>query len=344
MTAKQFDFLLGGINDSSGDPLSGGKVYTYEVGTTTNKTAWTEQDKSVAATNPIILDASGRAEAYGEGSYKIQIDDADDNTIVTFDNVSLSSGDGLDSYASLSGTTALTGDLEADPGSYSTGARVLNRMGSGSTNGESATVNYNTTGAANLTILDGSTSLPPGSLSSEEFFITAYEGSAMDVITCPTPSVFYRKSLSAEVTNTTDETQLLSIGLPDYAVNSSRGIRITYFVRLENDTGGTSSIVLRIKEVGGSTLATRTVSIDNGGDDISKLVMEILPYNNSATSQILFTTHYTTNSSVTSVASPGHTLDTLDFTSSIDLELTADPATASSDLTATLYHARAELL
>ena len=58
---------MAGIVDNSGQPLAGGKVYTYEPGTTTNKAAYTQQNKGATAANPIILDAYGRAEVYGTG-------------------------------------------------------------------------------------------------------------------------------------------------------------------------------------------------------------------------------------------------------------------------------------
>jgi len=45
--------------DSSGDPLSGGLLYTYEPGTTTEKTTYSDQALSVANSNPIVLNSRG---------------------------------------------------------------------------------------------------------------------------------------------------------------------------------------------------------------------------------------------------------------------------------------------
>jgi len=88
--AKQFDALWSGILDDDGLPLSGGKVYTYAAGTTTNKDTYTNRDKTPpVAANPIILDAYGRAEVYGDGLYNIVVKDSAGNTLWDMDNVEI---------------------------------------------------------------------------------------------------------------------------------------------------------------------------------------------------------------------------------------------------------------
>ena len=85
--AFQVDFLLAGLTDTNGDALTAGKAHTYDAGTTNNKTTWTESDKSVAAANPVILDAYGRALIFADGNYKIVVKDSDDVTLYTWDNL-----------------------------------------------------------------------------------------------------------------------------------------------------------------------------------------------------------------------------------------------------------------
>ena len=46
--------------DDNGNPLTGGKVFTYAAGTTTLLATYTTSAGTVANTNPIILDAAGR--------------------------------------------------------------------------------------------------------------------------------------------------------------------------------------------------------------------------------------------------------------------------------------------
>lgn len=65
--------------DNNGDPLSGGKLYTYEAGTTTPKVTYTDSGEGTANTNPVILDSDGYADVWlGDGSYKFVLDDSTD--------------------------------------------------------------------------------------------------------------------------------------------------------------------------------------------------------------------------------------------------------------------------
>lgn len=79
--------------DADGNPLAGGKVYTYEAGTTTPKTSYTTAAATVPNANPVILDASGRADIWLDGTYQIKVYDSADNLIYTADNVSNDRGE-----------------------------------------------------------------------------------------------------------------------------------------------------------------------------------------------------------------------------------------------------------
>lgn len=73
--------------DSNGNPLSGGKVYTYEAGTTTPKETYTTQAATVPNANPVVLDSSGRAVIFISGSYRIDVYDSSNNLIKSVDNI-----------------------------------------------------------------------------------------------------------------------------------------------------------------------------------------------------------------------------------------------------------------
>lgn len=74
--------------DDDGAPLAGGELYTYTAGTSTPKETYTDEDAATPNTNPVVLDAAGRALIYiGAGAYKFVLKDADGNTIDTIDDI-----------------------------------------------------------------------------------------------------------------------------------------------------------------------------------------------------------------------------------------------------------------
>lgn len=77
--------------DSVGLPLVGGKIYTYQAGSSTPLDTYTTVNGTIANSNPIILGTDGRAAdeiwlTYGF-NYKFVIKDASDVTIQTLDNL-----------------------------------------------------------------------------------------------------------------------------------------------------------------------------------------------------------------------------------------------------------------
>ncbi len=89
--------------DGNGNPLTGGKVYVYEPGTTNNKNSYSSISDAASAinpnTNPVILDSRGEAALVLNGLAKLVVTDSSDTTIYTVDNVSSegSSSDRIDS-------------------------------------------------------------------------------------------------------------------------------------------------------------------------------------------------------------------------------------------------------
>jgi hypothetical protein len=78
--------------DANGVPLSGGKIYTYQAGTTTPAPTYTSNTGNTAHANPIILNSSGRI-ATGEiwqpagTNYKYVLETSTGVLIGSFDNV-----------------------------------------------------------------------------------------------------------------------------------------------------------------------------------------------------------------------------------------------------------------
>ena len=89
--------------DLNGAPLSGGLLYTYEAGSTTPLTTYTDSTGVSANTNPIILDSRGEANVWLAGDiYKFALYTSDSVLIWTVDNIN---GSTFASNATGNGTT-----------------------------------------------------------------------------------------------------------------------------------------------------------------------------------------------------------------------------------------------
>ena len=81
-----FQFLT-----TSGSPLAGGLIYTYQAGSSTPLSTYTDNGGTIANSNPIVLGSDGRPTSeiwltYGY-NYKFVLKDASGNTIQTYDNL-----------------------------------------------------------------------------------------------------------------------------------------------------------------------------------------------------------------------------------------------------------------
>jgi len=75
--------------DANGNPLAGGKLYTYAAGTTTPLATYTDSTGLTPNTNPIILDSRGEANVWLDATqYKFELTTAADALIWTVDNIS----------------------------------------------------------------------------------------------------------------------------------------------------------------------------------------------------------------------------------------------------------------
>lgn len=90
--------------DNNGNPLSGGKLYSYEAGTTTPQTTYTTAAGNVAHSNPIILDSAGRVPSgqiwlTAGLNYKFVLKTSTEVQIATWDNITGINGTGITSNA-----------------------------------------------------------------------------------------------------------------------------------------------------------------------------------------------------------------------------------------------------
>jgi hypothetical protein len=77
------------IYGSDGNPLVGGKIYTYAAGTTTPLATFTDAGGGTANTNPIILNSLGQANIWlaPASSYKFSVFTSADVLLYTVDNI-----------------------------------------------------------------------------------------------------------------------------------------------------------------------------------------------------------------------------------------------------------------
>jgi len=100
--------------DDNGNPLSGGKVYTYEAGTSTPKATYTTSIGDVAQSWPIVLDAAGRPDTapiwLGQGAYKFILKTSSDVPVGdTYDDIAGEAQNAFgSSVVSISGNLSVT--------------------------------------------------------------------------------------------------------------------------------------------------------------------------------------------------------------------------------------------
>jgi hypothetical protein len=101
-----------------GTPLVGGKVYTYDAGTTNPRQTFSDQAGTIPQANPIVLNVRGEPASaiYWNGNYRVDIYDALNNLIYSVDNFN------ADPYGAFTIRTDL-----ADTSSVSLGAAMIGR-------------------------------------------------------------------------------------------------------------------------------------------------------------------------------------------------------------------------
>lgn len=175
-TPEPVQFLIGGFTDSSGEPLAAGKVYTYSAGTTSDKDTWQDADKTTPHANPIILDAQGKKLVYADGNYKFRVDDSDDNTLYTLDNLRFGFPAGNNSYAGTTtgSSNAYVASLTPTLLALTDGTRIVFEANHSNTG--AATLNVDSLGAIDLNSPDD-TALGANSILSGTTYTAVYESS-----------------------------------------------------------------------------------------------------------------------------------------------------------------------
>lgn len=86
--------------NASGEPLTGGKLFFYEPGTTTPKTTYSDATLNTANANPVILLTGGlEPNIFLDGSYRVILQNADGVQQWDRDNVNIGSGEALANWS-----------------------------------------------------------------------------------------------------------------------------------------------------------------------------------------------------------------------------------------------------
>lgn len=104
MSANIAPFLKSHMHDQNGEPLVGGKIFSYIAGSTTLLTTFADESGTEPNPNPLILDANGEYEMFlKDHYYKFVIKDANDVVLRTIARIKGQSeaGDTAENISSL---------------------------------------------------------------------------------------------------------------------------------------------------------------------------------------------------------------------------------------------------
>jgi len=171
--------------DDNGSPLVGGKLYSYEAGTTTLLATYTTSAGTVANTNPIILNAGGRTpneiwQATGI-LLKFVLYNSDNELIGTYDGIpSINDPFGINSQlSSVAGTNSITATATPTLTAYATGA--IYSFIAANTNSGAATLSIDGLTATSIT-KNGSVALSAGDIQSGKMMLVEYDGTTFQLI------------------------------------------------------------------------------------------------------------------------------------------------------------------
>ena len=157
---------------ADGEPLVGGKLYSYAAGTSTPLATYTDSTGTTSNTNPIILDSRGEAVVWlSTAAYKIVLNTSTDTLIWTVDNVSTLQGiiEAYEAAIAASSGSSLVGFIQAGTGAVAStvqaklrqyiNAKDFGVVGDGTTNDTTALQNALTAAAGKSLYLPAGTYL-----------------------------------------------------------------------------------------------------------------------------------------------------------------------------------------
>lgn len=212
MTSYNLSALAGAgaqFFDDNGNVLSGGKIYTYQAGTTTPATTYTNSLGSASNTNPIVLDAAGRTpqEIWLQNgqTYKFVVKTSTETLVGTYDNIpainDTSAAEGL--LGNVTGTDTIAATATPTATAYVAGDSYA--FIAANTNTGAVTLSIDGLTAKSVT-KSGSVALSAGEIQSGMIMYVKYDGTRFQLIN---PAIQIASTTYSGLVRlaTTDETQ-----------------------------------------------------------------------------------------------------------------------------------------
>jgi hypothetical protein len=257
-TAVQVESLWNGLTDNSGQPLAAGKVYTYNAGTTNPVSLFTASDKTSSATNPLILDAYGKAQVWADGRYKFVVKTSADVTLYTLDNLLY----GFDDTTVLYGGTS-TGSANAQivsvPATVTTYAngQTISFI-AGYTNTGATTLQFNSLSAVNLVKGPTPSSLQAGDLIVGQLYTATYHGGAFRLQDYPSVADVQRSRF--ETLSNVGGTNTIVGDLTPALTSYESGLR----VRFKAANSNTAAATLNVNGLGAKAVQYNNAALASG--------------------------------------------------------------------------------
>jgi hypothetical protein len=170
--------------DNNGVPLSGGKLYTYEAGTTTPAETYTTRAGTVDNANPIILNSAGRTpnEIWFTGGvlFKFVLTTSTDVLIGTYDDIaSINDPTQNNTLITVTGTNALTGTSPSPITAYTTGYQAT--FIAVNANTAAVTIDIDGVGTKSIT-KNGAIALAAGDIVAASVCFIIYDGTQFELV------------------------------------------------------------------------------------------------------------------------------------------------------------------
>ncbi|CAM6005675.1 unnamed protein product [Sphagnum balticum] len=183
--------------DNNGYPLAGGLLYSYAAGTSTPLATYTDATGNTPNTNPVVLDASGRADIWlGPALYKLTLTTSAGSNIWTEDNIQ---GNGFfngvlaNYWAGLATGTVNAIILTTNPSVSSLIAPVQVSFIAAYTNTGAVTINLDSLGVKNLykQTSAGVVALTGGELVAGNIYNISYDNTEWQLISGAGSAVYW---------------------------------------------------------------------------------------------------------------------------------------------------------